>query len=137
MRNKSPEVKKPKINTRPVFLLGVLLLCSFAVYFIYRFFILNFNAKIVLTVYMTVATACILAYVIYNRGFSRKGITADMLPKEWSEEKKTAFIEDGNTRIKKSKPLLIVIIAFIFTFVIELTELFVIPFFEALFASVL
>ena len=137
MKNKSPEVKKPKVNTRPVLLLGALLLCCFAVYFLYRLLLGVISAEIVLVVYMTLATACVLTYVIYNRGFSRKGITKDMLPRDWSDEKKTAFIEDGNRRIKRSKPLLIVIIAFIFTFVIELVELFVIPFFEGFFASML
>lgn len=137
MKNKSPEVKKPKINARPVLILGALLLCCFAVYFLYRLLLGIIRTDIVLIVYMTVATACVLSYVIYNRGFSRKGITAEMLPRDWSEEKKTAFIEDGKRRIKSSKPLLLVIIAFIFTFVVELVELFAIPFFEGFLASLL
>ena len=123
---------KNKINLRPLWLLGALILASAAVYASYRVLISTFNPEIVMLIYMTLATALALAYVIYNRGFSRKNITADMLPESWSEEKKNAFIEDGKLRLKKSKPLLVVVIAFFFTFVIEAIELFALPFFSDL-----
>ena len=43
------------------------------------------------------------------------------------------FIEDGKYRLKKSKPLLILVIAFIFTFMLEAIELFALPFFADIF----
>ena len=73
-----------------------------------------------------------VAYIIYNRGFSRKGVTVDMLPSEWSEEKKLEFIENGKVRLEKSKWLLIFIISLMFTFIAEAFALFVFPMIEGL-----
>ena len=96
---------------------------------------LNFEAfRIVLIVYMVIAAACTLFYVIYNRGMSRKGVTPDMLPDDWSEEQKREFIEDGEARLKRSRHLLIVIFAFFFTFVIDIIELVAIPMFKGWFS---
>ena len=82
---------------------------------------------------MVLAAAAILTYVIYNRGFSRRGLTPEMLPDTMTEEEKTEFIEDGVRRLKKSRPLLIVIFAFAFTFVYDVIELIAVPFFKELF----
>ena len=97
------------------------------VFLIYRLMMNTPYFHIVFIAYLVLATAAILGYIIYNRGFSRKGITTDMLPDEWSDDKKRDFIEDGERRLKKSRPLLIVIIAFAFTFAIDIIELYTIP----------
>ena len=97
------------------------------VFLIYRLMMNTPYFHIVFIAYLVLATAAIFGYVIYNRGFSRKGITTDMLPDEWSDDKKRDFIEDGERRLKKSRPLLIVIIAFAFTFAIDIIELYTIP----------
>ena len=85
--------------------------------------------------YLALATAAILGYVIYNRGFSRRGLTDEMLPDEWSEDKKREYIEDGERRFKKSRPLLIIVIAFAFTFAIDIIELYTLPFVLELFTK--
>ena len=96
---------------------------------------LSFEAfRVVLIVYMVIAAASTLFYVIYNRGMSRKGVTPDMLPDDWSEEQKREFIEDGKARLKRSRHLLIVIFAFFFTFVIDIIELVAIPMFKGWFS---
>lgn len=77
--------------------------------------------------YMAALTVLVLVYIIYNRGFSRKGITVDMLPAEWSEEKKLEFVESGRVRLERSKWLLIFIISLLFTFIAEAFALFVLP----------
>lgn len=94
----------------------------------YRFF------NIVLIIYMVLATAGTLFYVIYNRGMSRKGVTADMLPDDWSDEKKREFVEDGEMRLKKTRHLLMLLFAFYFTFVVDIIELVAIPMFSGWFA---
>ena len=124
-----------KVNMKPLKLLLALIGATLAVYLSYRFLISTVNPEVILLTYMGVATVCVFSYVIYNRGFSRKGITAEMLPESWSEEQKSEFIEDGKRRIKKTKPLLIVIIAFMFTFMIEAVELFVLPFLSGIFGA--
>ena len=87
----------------------------------------------VMVVYMAALIALLTAYMIYNRGFSRKGITLDMLPAEWSEEKRRAFIESGEKRFERSKWILVFIIALLFTFLAESVTLFVIPVFKGFF----
>lgn len=94
----------------------------------YRFF------NIVLIIYMVLATAGTLFYVIYNRGMSRKGVTADMLPDDWSDKKKREFVEDGEMRLKKTRHLLMLLFAFYFTFVVDIIELVAIPMFSGWFA---
>jgi uncharacterized membrane protein len=72
-------------------------------------------------------------YIVYNRAFSRKGVTEEMLPPEWDVEKKREFIEDGKRRLAKSKWMLMGIIALIVTFVVEAVTLFLIPLFSGWF----
>ncbi|MBE6533470.1 MAG: hypothetical protein E7678_00645 [Ruminococcaceae bacterium] len=86
---------------------------------------------IVMFGYMAALTVLMFIYIIYNRGFSRKGITVDMLPMEWSEERKTEFVESGKIRLRRSKWLLVLIISFLFTFVAEAFALFVLPMFKS------
>ena len=77
--------------------------------------------------YMIALAVLALTYVIYNRGFSRKGVTAEMLPDEWSDEQKQSFIEDGEARMRRSKWMLVLIVAFFVTFAVEAWLLFVNP----------
>ena len=114
-----------------------ILLCFIAVTLVvfgaYRFFITQPYFQVVFFIYLAVATVSILTYVIYNRGFSRRGLTKDMLPDDWSDEKKQEFIEDGKKRLKRSRPLLILCFAFAFTFLMDIIELYCIPFLWELF----
>ena len=93
---------------------------------VYKFFMDRPVFYIVFPVYAVIAAASVIGYVIYNRGFSRKGITREMLPDTMSEDEKTAFIEDAKRRSEKSRWLLIVAFAFIFTFAFDAFDLFVV-----------
>ncbi len=75
--------------------------------------------------YMLVFGGFLIAYIAYNRAFSRKGMTPDMLPDSWSNEKKQEYIEDGVRRQKKSKWMLSVIIPFLITLMADALYLFV------------
>lgn len=83
--------------------------------------------------YMLATTVLALVYIFYNRGFSRKGVTVDMLPTDWSEEKKTEFVNSARTRMNRSRWMLIFMIGFLLTFMLDSIELFVIPYFKGLF----
>ncbi len=102
---------------------------------VYRFFASHRFFPVVLTVYMAFTTGLILGYVIYNRGMSRRDVTAEMLPEDWSEEKKQDFIDNGKERMNRSRWMLIPIFAFLFTFVLDALELFVLPVFTNLFTK--
>lgn len=83
--------------------------------------------------YMVALTVLVLVYILYNRGFSRKGVTVDMLPDDWSEERKLAFVDSAKKRMKRSAWMLIFMIGFLVTFMFDAIELFAIPFFKGLF----
>ena len=101
------------------------------VFGIYRIAI-YFEIELALWLYLIAFTSFIVAYIIYNRAMTRRGVTVDMLPDEWSYEEKVEFIEDGKQRLKKSSWMLMFIIAFIFTFAFDLLELYALPFLEEL-----
>lgn len=121
-----------KINKSTLVLLAIVIVSSVIVYGTYRILIDRFYLS-VLIAYMAVETIFILAYLIYNRGFSRKGVTREMLPDDWDEEKKDKFIASGEERLKKSRWMLVIILAFLFTFFAEIIELYFIPFLVGLF----
>ena len=100
----------------------------------FYYFSMNFNFfPIVMISYMVALAVLAFVYVIYNRAFSRKGITEEMRPVEWDIEKKREFIEDGKRRLDRSRWMLMGIIAFIVTFVVEAITLFLIPLFDGWF----
>ena len=82
---------------------------------------------VVMFTYMAALTILIFVYIIYNRGFSRKGVTVEMLPEEWSEEKKIEFVENGKLRLKRSKWILVFIIALFFTFIADTFVMYALP----------
>ena len=112
--------------------LMILIVVTMAVFAVYRFSMNYPYFQTIMFVYMALATAVILGYVIYNRGFSRRGVTAQMLPDSWSDEEKERFIADGTRRLDASRWMLYPIFAFLFTFAMEIVELIVIPFFKGL-----
>lgn len=100
----------------------VTLLNTVAIYGLYVILITAMPQHSVVTasVYMIALAALSFGYVFYNRGFSRKNVTIEMLPLEWTEEEKRDFIEDGERRLKRSKWCLTLLIPLIFTFFMEL-----------------
>ena len=69
----------------------------------------------------------LIAFVIYNRGFTQKGITKEMLPDTWSEEKKTDYLEGISKRQKRSKWMLAVIIPLMVPIALDAIILFTWP----------
>ena len=128
---RSAETKKP-IDKKGFLRLGILVVLTALIFFLYRYLMAQPYFGVALTVYLIVATGALLGYVIYNRGFSRRGLTKDMLPDVWSEEKKEAFLEDGQRRLRRSRPLLIVVAALFFVLLFDAAELFVFPFLKSL-----
>ena len=92
---------------------------------IYRFS-LNFSFfPYVMWGYMIILTVLVIWYILYNRGFTRRGVEVDMLPDDWDEERRIEFVEDGKRRLVKSKWILMLIISFLFTFLFDAFDLFV------------
>jgi hypothetical protein len=127
--------KEKKVNARNISKLLVMIAATMIIFGVYRFMITQYYFEIVLGIYIAAATVSVLGYVIYNRGFSRRGVTEDMLPDSWSDEEKKEFIEDGERRLVKSRPLLILIFAFAFTFVADIMELYALPLIKDIFTK--
>ncbi len=121
-----------KIKKETVLKLLALILVTAAIFAVYRIAMKYPLFEFLMPTYYIALTALITVYVIYNRGFARKNITADMLPEEWSYEEKTEFVEDGKRRLKKSNWMLMLIMAIAFTLVFELLELYALPWLENL-----
>ena len=118
--------KDKKISKKLVYLFSTVGLSAFFCAFYYSS--MNFPGyffPVVMFSYMIVLTVLIVVYIIYNRGFSRKGLTEEMLPSEWTPEEKREFIESGERRLEKSKWILVFIISIFFTFVAEVFVLFI------------
>ena len=113
--------------------LGKMLALLLAITLIFGFYRVMLNYRfftVIFWIYLGALPILILAYFIYNKGLSAKGVTEDMLPDEWSDEEKKKFIEDGKQRLRKSSWMLIGIIGLLFTFSFDLIELFVLPLLE-------
>ena len=85
-------------------------------------------------IYLAAGAGLGLYYVIYNKGFSGKGITPDMLPDTMSLTEKQAFIEDSRARMKKSRWVLTLLIPILLTFMLDMMYLFLFPYVEAIFS---
>ncbi len=65
----------------------------------------------IMALYAALGTGFLIAYIIYNRGFTRDNITPEMLPDTMSEHEKVAFIQNGKERKRKSKWMIVVLFA--------------------------
>ena len=79
----------------------------------------------IMGIYMVAFAGLLVTYLIYNRGFVNKGVTEEMLPDNWSQEKKDAFIQGERERAEKSRWMLVLIIPFAVVFMAEALYLFV------------
>ena len=136
MKNKNllPPVRNKKpIDKNELRRLLILVLNTLLFFTVYRVLIYygdmtesTLASFVTMVVYMVLLLGFVLGYLIYNRFLYRKGVTRDELPDDWSEEEKTAFIEDGEQRLQKSKWLMLIIFPLIFTFLMDAIDLFII-----------
>ncbi len=74
-----------------------------------------------------------LVYIVYNRAFTRNGVTEEMLPDTWSKDKKQEYIADAENRAKSSKWMLTVIIPVMIPIALDAIYLFTWPMIQGLF----
>ncbi len=79
---------------------------------------------ITLWVYFALTLIFSVAYIAYNRGFSRMNLTPEMLPASMTKEEKEAFIEDGKVRLEKSKWMLLIIFPLLMTFILDVIGIY-------------
>ena len=77
--------------------------------------------------YMIAEAVLVVVYICYNRAFSWRGVSEDMLPEEWDAEKKSRFLAECKERQRRSQWMLVAIISFLVTFICEALLLFLLP----------
>ena len=122
------EQRDRSTRRRRIFFVLFTVILSIFVFAFYRFSLfLDIFFPQIMWVYIISLAALMIIYIFYNHGFLHKGLTVDMLPLDWDEEKKQDFIRCSKNRTKRSAWMLSFIIAFFSTFVLEAFELFVLP----------
>jgi len=111
--------------------IALILLANFIVIFALYVVGVTFIPLTTMIIYTVALAVTAFGYVIYNRGFSRKNVTLDMLPDEWAPEKKTEFIEDGKRRLERSKWVLTVLIPLLGVFAYELMDIYLMPYLQS------
>ena len=118
--------KAPSEKTQKEMLLLVTLSLLFMfIYFAAANIPVPYVSFIVLAVYMLALAGFAIAYIVYNYAFTRKDVTADMLPDDWSIEKKQEFIQKGKDRAQASRWMIFVIFPLIVTFMADVLYLFI------------
>ena len=128
-REPSPlsEVTAPLRSSAKAFnwkLLLIVVLNTIIIFGFYRLMLNFLYFELVMGAYLVLTAGFVFAYVIYNRGFTRRNVTREMMPEEWSEEQKVAYVMDGERRMQKSKWMLTIIFPLILTFMFDFIELY-------------
>ena len=84
-------------------------------------------STVVTVAYWVIFAAFLVAYIVYNRAFTRKNITVDMLPDTMTYDEKEEYVADGKRRLEKSKWMLSVIIPLLVTIALDAIYLFTWP----------
>ena len=119
------EPKKPVSRRTKLQLIRVLILTVVMLFVYFGAQAIPLLAFPVMIVYMVALAALLIAYIVYNRAFTYKNITEDMLPADWSAEKKRHFIDENRSRAKKSRWMLTVIVPLVLVFMADALYLFV------------
>lgn len=128
--NRTPRPDRPKPDPKPIRpeakkQFAVVVVMTIVLLLIYYGFIALGYTEAVMLVYMVAFAALLISYLVYNRGFVNKGVTEEMLPTDWSDDQKKAFVEGNIKRAEKSRWMLVFIIPFLFVFMAEALYLFV------------
>ncbi len=123
----SPEAKR-QFSKKSKKELGLLIACCLIFMLVY-FAAANIPVPIisfaVTAIYMLGLAVFVVIYVVYNYAFTRKDLTEDMLPDDWSAEKKTAYVQKSKDRAKKSRWMIFIIFPLVVTFIADILYLFV------------
>lgn len=131
MKNNLPSNTNKRSSGRMWLLLLAEITGTIVAFALYRL-AANLFLDFVFWVYVVITTVLALSYIIYNRGLSRRGVTVEMLPDTMSAAEKEEFIADAERRMKNSKWILALLIPFIFTFLFDAVELFLLDGFTRL-----
>lgn len=84
-------------------------------------------------IYYALLFALAIGYVFYNRGFTRTRVSRESLPGTWTEAEKDAFYADAHRRLRRSRPVLLLVCALALVFVYDAVALYFGDFLEYVF----
>ena len=113
-------------NGRPLPWKWVALLAvnTVVIFGIYCYFVMARNINWIFWLYYGALAAVSLGYILYNRGFSRRGLTLSDLPADWPQEKKEQFLRDRDERLVRSKWMLTLLVPLCITVMFDVIYLF-------------
>ena len=125
--NRNPNRQPKELTQEAKKRFSAVLFMSLALLILYYGILLIWPAMtmVIMGIYMVAFAGLLVIYLIYNRGFVNKGVTEEMLPDTWNQEKKDAFIQGEIERAEKSRWMLVLIIPFAVVFMVEALYLFV------------
>ena len=126
----APTPKKP-FNLKLAAKLAGLIILFVALFRLLKLYDLYLFAIIL---YTAVTLGVAIYYIVYNRGVLTEKISPEMLPADWSAEKKQAMIEDIDARRRRSKWAQLVLLPMVFVYLFEILELYVFPVITGLFS---
>ncbi len=115
-----------KPNTKKLF--GHLIINTILLVALY-FIVVHLNFPYISMIYTVAGAGLGLGYVIYNRGFSGKDVTPEMLPDSMPYDEKIAFIEDSRARMDRSRWVLTLLIPILLTLCLDMIYIFILPLF--------
>lgn len=113
--------------------LAILLLVNSILFSILYFVIANAGFDYILYVYTALAAILAIVFVVYNRGFSWRGVTPEMLPDTMSAEEKQTFLDDGARRLAASRWMIAFLFPLILAIALDVMYLYLLPMIAAAF----
>ena len=113
--------------------IAILLLVNSILFSVLYFTVANAGFDYILYVYTALAAILALIFVIYNRGFSRRGVTPEMLPDTMSTAEKQDFIADGERRLSASRWMLAFLFPLVLAIALDVMYLYLYPMISQMF----
>lgn len=108
-------------------LLALLFLINSILFPVIYFTLANYGFDAILIIYTALAALFALTYVIYNKGFSGKNVTPEMLPDTMTAAEKENFIEDSKKRLTRSRWMLAILFPLVLAIALDIVYLFLFP----------
>ena len=128
----SEVIKREKFQKNKKYMI-LLIVNTVVLVSLYMYLVRQPYFMVALWAYLALTVGFSVAYIVYNRAFSRKGVTPEMLPDTMTADEKAEWIADGERRMERSKWMLTVIFPLVLTFFLDTFVLYVI---EPLFTNI-
>ena len=116
---KRPEIKQLSLKKAlPV------ILTTIGAVFVYYLTGIVFKFMYIVHIYGVIMGVCFLLFGIFNRGFSRKPPSKDIMPSDWTEQEKEGAVEEWHHRRSIANIFLTVAVAIMLTFLFDLIYLY-------------